>query len=114
FDGQHIVLERDVEVLGLQAWHGHVDQVAILGLAQVQRRHKALAAARARRDKAFLEQLIHRLTKREHVPEGVPSSKIRHVLTSVMFIMTFSGFRQSWEVWRASPSTPPPTGLWWS
>src|SRR5262249_5995231 len=42
-DRQHIVLERDLHILGLEARYSRLDQVALGRLAQIERRDKSLA-----------------------------------------------------------------------
>src|SRR6266545_1893738 len=77
-DGQQAVLERDLEVLGVDPGHLDGDQVGVLALGDVERRDPhpgaGLAALPARRlAQGPTEELVHLVLDRKQVLERVPT-----------------------------------------
>src|SRR5262249_2884600 len=92
-----IVVQRRLDIFGLDTRQRELDLVAVSGLAQIEWWGKATRTTPicAWGDEAILEQLTHGLAQRQHVVERIPACQVSHCRFLLIAIPTYFVLRIS-------------------
>jgi hypothetical protein len=87
-DRQDVTLDRDLDIIGLDARQRRLDDEYFLGLGDVQRQRgrTILSQEAARPDDALPEQGVHRIVEADRLLEGIPTFR-RHTRSSFPHII---------------------------